>query len=176
MASQDPLNPETGFDERPTRVDRLLSAFGALCIVFAAVRAGLAYGGLPERIAIHFNLSGQADGFSGRSAIFGLPALLGFVWLMLFLVSEHMPASEMNIPAKLDERNRSRAYVLSKRLLRFVQAAIGLTGILITEHILAFTADPVAGQKASMAVMISVLLIVISPIVVYYIALRRTVK
>ena len=176
MASTESPTPLQPLDERPRGLDRLLSAFGALCIGFAALRAALAYGGLPERIAIHFNMSGEADGFAGKSAIFGLPALLGFVWLMLFLVSEHMPASEMNIPIQLNEQNRSRAYVLSKRLLRFVQAAIGLTAILIIEHILAYSANPVVAQKLSMVVMVSILVIVISPMLVYYFALKRIGK
>lgn len=47
---------------------------------------------LPERIATHWNASGQVDGFSGKSfAIFGLPVIMLAVHWLCILVTAHDP-------------------------------------------------------------------------------------
>lgn len=66
-------------------MDRHLS--GALLLILAgALFSVYAYPLLPEEIAIHWNVKGNADGFSGRSFIFFLPVLsLSLVLLLWFI-------------------------------------------------------------------------------------------
>jgi|GEM_PF-1943525 len=175
MESADPLKTE-GVDVRPTLGDRVLSGLGLLGIVVSLVWVASVYTELPERVAMHFNLRGEADDYSGKAALYGVPTMLGFVWFMLFMLSEHMPAAQMNLPVDIDDTNRDRAYVMSKRLLRVVQSAIGLTTVLLTGHLIRYNLDPVAGQAQSRWVMILVLVLVVAPVLVYFVRIRKTRK
>lgn len=107
-----------------------------LIVIFHGVFAIVAYTGLPERIPIHFNASGQADGFSQP----------GFVsWFLLWLISAGMatliastaqimhriPVEYINIPKKeafltLPEESRMRIFVTLKIHLTFLACVLAL--------------------------------------------------
>ncbi|MBI1316268.1 DUF1648 domain-containing protein [bacterium] len=165
--------PTGGFDVRPTVGDRLLSGLGLLCIAASVLWAWAELDSLPERIPIHFNLKGEADDYSGKSGLFGLPIMLSFTWLMLFLISEHMPASQMNLPSGLNEEQRNRAYILSKKLLRFMQFSIGLTCMMIMAQLIGYSKEPEVWKTYSPFVMMAVLIVVIAPVLVYFVVLRK---
>jgi len=55
-----------------------------LCLAALAVSVAL-YGQLPERIATHFDISGQPDGWSSRmSGALTLPLVMGITWVALW--------------------------------------------------------------------------------------------
>ncbi len=70
------------------------------------VPSGVFYSRLPERVAVHFNAAGQADGFAPRwFAAFGLPLLLLLVNVFVHLRLNHDPQRQ-NASAVLAQAGR----------------------------------------------------------------------
>src|SRR5688500_10834054 len=65
-------------------------------LIAAAWAISLAlFGRLPDRMATHWGLSGQPDGWSGRTfGAFGLPALMLFVWALCYWLPSVDPRRE----------------------------------------------------------------------------------
>ena len=73
----------------------------ALAALVAEVTAiALLWGRLPERMAMHWNLAGEANGFGSRLEVCLLgPALLIGLWAVLALVSRIDPKASVPLPA-----------------------------------------------------------------------------
>ena len=87
------------------RLDRTLLCSSLLCLA-PMVPSGVFYSRLPERVAVHFNAAGQADGFAPRwFAAFGLPLLLLLVNVFVHLRLNHDPQRQ-NASAVLAQAGR----------------------------------------------------------------------
>ncbi|MFZ9661947.1 MAG: SdpI family protein [Chitinophagaceae bacterium] len=52
--------------------------------------AGIEYNNLPDTIPIHFNISGEADGWGSKENIFMMPAIMGIVSLIVFSILSNL--------------------------------------------------------------------------------------
>lgn len=56
---------------------------------------------IPDTVPIHFNFSGEPDRFSGKSALFILPSVGVWLFLLLFVFYKYMPnLNELNLQQK----------------------------------------------------------------------------
>ena len=91
-------------------------------VALVAIVAGvwLAWPQLPERIPTHFGASGAPDGYGPKAAIWLLPAISIFLYLLLTVVTR-FPRS-FNYPVKVTDENRPRLEPLALALLGWVKA------------------------------------------------------
>lgn len=106
-----------------------------LLIVFFIGQLAYFYPQLPEKVASHFNASGQPDNWSSRNsfviftAIFGLFAA-GFPVLVMFLI-ENAPFSLLNLPNKeywLAEERRESSLAMIRQ--RFEWLSVGMLALI----------------------------------------------
>ncbi len=110
-----------------------LFALLALTLLFGA-QAAYYYPQMPERMASHFDLSGQADGFMSRSALIWLTALTalmtGGMMLGIALLLKRLPDSLINMPHKdywlAPERRDESLDAMTASLLWIGSATMGL--------------------------------------------------
>lgn len=70
---------------------------------------------LPETIAIHFNFSGEPDGYGSKETIFFVPAITTVVSVILTLLSQ-IP-HQFNYLVTINEANAERQYRRGRMLL-----------------------------------------------------------
>jgi uncharacterized membrane protein len=98
---------------------------------------------LPERLAVHFDIAGNPNGFQSKSTFittfFCFIFFLNGLFLALFFLIDRLPSQKINIPWKdYWFANEERKVVAFEKL----RAVMGLVGIflcvvfLITEHII----------------------------------------
>lgn len=103
----------------------------AACLVSLAIGA-LYYNQLPERIPMHFDIHGNADGWSGKFGIF-IPSLIGIGIYVLFQVIIHaVPPTSWNYPVKITPENAALQQAYARRLLLAMSSVICTGFALIT--------------------------------------------
>ncbi|MGT2906818.1 SdpI family protein [Streptococcus dentiloxodontae] len=107
------------------KTNKKLLALTSLVILLPVLIGCLLWSYLPEKVATHFSLSGQADGFSSRMlAVFGLPIIFLLLhWFCLFTTSKD-PKVE-NVSPKM----RLVTYWIIPLVSCFVMASIYATAL-----------------------------------------------
>lgn len=102
------------------KIDKKLLSLTSAVILLPMLLGCLFWSQLPESMATHFNLSGQADGFSGRlMTVFGLPVFMLLLhWFCLFVTSKDPRAG--NVSPKM----RSLTYWIIPLVSTFVMISI----------------------------------------------------
>ena len=104
--------------------DRVLEAIAIGALVYGIVVVLQAWSTLPDTIPIHFDASGNADGFGPKGMIWLLPSIsVVLVPAMLFL--RRFPWLS-NTPIKITEENAEKQYGLIVRLLSLLACAVSL--------------------------------------------------
>jgi uncharacterized membrane protein len=116
-------------------VDWLLEAVALFALFFVIGYVIYIYRILPETIATHFGASGKADGFGNKSAIFFMPGMSLFVYLLLTIIN-NVPHT-FNFPVKITPQNAMRQYVLATRIIRIMKLTIVLLFGFISRGIVA---------------------------------------
>lgn len=104
-----------------TRGLRLASVLGiAAMTVYILVR----YPSLPGIVPIHFDFSGEADGFGDRSSLLRLAAIMfGMGALITWLSTK---PNVFNYPAEITESNAQRLYREGERMMVWVLAGMAV--------------------------------------------------
>ncbi len=104
------------------RIDRWVNllAFVAMTILIAMPLYW--YDKLPDTIPIHFNMSGQADGFGSKGSIWILP-LVGFILYVGLSVLVRYP-HHFNYAAQIKSQNAKQQYRSATGLIRFLNLLI----------------------------------------------------
>lgn len=138
-------------------------AFSSLLILIALPIISLKT--LPETIPVHFNASGQPDGYGNRSAIFLLPAI-GAIMYLLMTVVEAFPHI-YNYPVEITPENASVQYRIATRLIRILKTVILITFSFISFQTVKTATGGAAGLGKSFLPVF--LLLTFAPILVYLI-------
>jgi len=112
-----------------TGFDMLLEVLGGLSLVGIWVLVLMYYAELPDTIPIHYNASGEADGFGDKTTLLSLPlvATVLFFGITVLNCYPHI----FNYPVPITEENAQNNYLLATRLLRFLKLAVALIFALI---------------------------------------------
>jgi uncharacterized membrane protein len=97
-------------------VRELLAALGLLSAIFVVV---FNYRELPRRIPTHFGMTGAADGWGDKSALWILVGLVCVSYAVLSLV-RFLPANAMNLPVA--EEQRGAAMPIGLEMIGWVKA------------------------------------------------------
>lgn len=107
---------------QPTKTDWILEAIGFVGIIFIVVLVMNSYNDLPDTIPRHFNLTGEPDGFGGKSILFILPTVTIVIYLVL-TIGLRFPHI-FNYPFEITEENAERQYKNMTLMVRFIKTFI----------------------------------------------------
>jgi uncharacterized membrane protein len=107
-----------------TPAERMLEMAGWVVLVVLWVLSIWSFFILPDTIPIHFNASGQADGYGEKGTIFFLPALATIVSVGITTLSKYPHL--FNFPFELTPENTERQYSNALKMVRFMKISLAL--------------------------------------------------
>ncbi|MCH2135589.1 MAG: DUF1648 domain-containing protein [Phycisphaerales bacterium] len=113
----------------PSRIGRALNIASILCLAAGFVLCIVFWGRLPDRIPIHFNAAGEADGWGARGMIWLLP-VISTVLVPGMLVLQRFPWLS-NVPVAVNAENAIYQYRLVNRLLAVLSLAVSVVFLAI---------------------------------------------
>ncbi|TZG00243.1 DUF1648 domain-containing protein (plasmid) [Chryseobacterium panacisoli] len=107
------------------------------------------YNTLPERIPVHFDMEGKADGFGGKIYAFLMPVLaLGLY--VLFVYGVRHPEGT-NFPVEITDQNMNAQFLIMKIGLRILFVVLAIIFTNIQDYMFRSAADDQAKPKISFA-------------------------
>ena len=125
---------------------------------------------LPDRIPVHFDGSGHANGWASPFALVGLPAGALVLYALMSLVSRYPGA--FNFPTRVTAANRRRLEALALQMIAWLKAEM-MCLLLWVQH---FTIQAARSGRGvlPLAFMPITLGIVLGTIAVYFVQFRRS--
>ena len=105
-----------------TAADKALEVAGGMALLSLWAMVIYFYPQLPDTVPIHFNLSGEADGFGGRRMMFLLPVIATLIFTVLTALSAY--PHTFNYPVTITEDNALRQYTIAVRMMRFLKLGV----------------------------------------------------
>ena len=130
----------------PTNADKLVELLGWLILLALWTLTITNYSSLPDTIPIHFNATGQADGFGNKVSIIALPVIASVLFIGLTVLNRY-PHS-FNYPSAITEDNALRLYTLATRMLRYLKLVL----VLVFGGIEFMTIQNATGKTAGLGV------------------------
>ncbi len=128
------------------------------------------YSELPDKIPMHFNMSGEVDKYGGRSSIWVLLAITTVVAVGMYVLTKYPHIH--NYMEEITEENAVRNYKMSCRLLRFVN----LFTILIMLYVVYSVIEKSAGNDIileSSFMYIVIAFSIVMPLILYVYMLKK---
>ncbi len=100
-------------------LDMALSLAGALLLAAFLIVVAASWSSLPERMPLHFDLSGQPDGWGSRSAVLVLPGIALAQFLLLTVLARFPHRHNYSVP--ITAENAERQYRLARRMLHVLK-------------------------------------------------------
>jgi len=117
-----------------TNVERNFDLVSFACVVIMVMGSIAMMAYLPDRIPIHWNLKGQADGFGSKTTMLLLP-MFSVLFFCMFSWVYKIP-HKYNYAQKLTPENYEEQYLGSRKLLRIIHAFSQITFVCILGFIL----------------------------------------
>jgi uncharacterized membrane protein len=99
--------------------ERTIEILALLLLLFMVIYSVWQFGLLPEAIPSHFNRKGEADAWGNKTAVFIVPGIAVFTYLLIYFVSKVSPEN-YNYPVKITEENKAYQYALGKLVLKTI--------------------------------------------------------
>lgn len=80
------------------KTSSLLLTINIILLVFIWIFIGINFAGLPETVPSHFAVNGNVDGASEKKAIWILPVIATFLFLLLVGISRDQDSPMLNVP------------------------------------------------------------------------------
>lgn len=109
---------------RATLYQRLVEFLAPAILLAVLAYVLIIWHRLPEKIPIHYNLAGEADGWGGRGHLLVMP-LIGLVTDAVIAIAGRLPQS-WNIGVRVNAFNRARVYRVVRDLMADVRLACAL--------------------------------------------------
>ncbi|WP_144281779.1 DUF1648 domain-containing protein [Chryseobacterium echinoideorum] len=97
------------------KTSSLLLTINSILLIFIWVFIGINYADLPDIVPSHFTVNGNVDGESEKKAIWILPVIATFMFLLLTGVSRNPDSPLLNVPNSY--RNKEKLQFLANTLL-----------------------------------------------------------
>ena len=105
-----------------TTTDKVIEFFGWIALIGIWTLTLTNYSTLPETISIHYNGTGEADGFGNKGNILTLPIISTILFIGLTILNKYPHV--FNYPSTVTEENALQQYTNATRLIRFLKWAI----------------------------------------------------
>lgn len=96
--------------EYGTRLHKLLETVSWVILACSFFTAVFGIFTLPDTIAIHFNIQGEADGYGSPAILFLTPAMMGIVLLIISLCAHFVKPKNWNMAMEVRRRNRHDSF------------------------------------------------------------------
>ncbi|NNK18988.1 MAG: DUF1648 domain-containing protein, partial [Maribacter sp.] len=102
--------------------DKIIEIVGWIGVCGIWVLTLITYSKLPETIPIHYNASGEVDGYGDKTNILALPVIATVLFLGLTVLNKfpHL----FNYPFSITENNALKHYSSATRMIRLLKFAI----------------------------------------------------
>lgn len=114
--------------------DKIIEILSWMLIGSTWILVLFAFWDLPDRVPVHFNASGQADGYGGKISIFLLPFVVTAVFIFLHLIARR--PWTFNYLVKVNDTNYQQLYLVHLRALRMVRLVIVVFSLYVTYMII----------------------------------------
>ena len=112
--------PEIKLKMQP--VDIVLEVVGYAGLAVLWVFISMMYNHLPDTVATHFNLAGEADGYGEKRTIFMMPIMASLQFIILSAVQEYPHL--FNYPVTITPENVKRQYTNAIRMMRVLKIVL----------------------------------------------------
>lgn len=144
--------------EYGTGLHRALEIISWLILAVSFLIAVFGLFTLPDTIATHFNIRGEADGYGSPAELFLIPVFMGISLLIISLSVHFVKPGNWNVPTEVRRRKRKAVYRSMLTMCSLVQLEI--SGFTLFMQILMYHGT-VKGIGIGMAVFISALFLTI---------------
>lgn len=107
------------------------------------------YNTLPERIPVHFDMEGKADGFGGKMYAFLMPVLALGLYAVFTYGTRH--PEDTNFPVEITDKNMSAQFLIMKIGLRILFVVLAMVFLNLQDYMFRYAADDKAKPRISMA-------------------------
>lgn len=107
------------------------------------------YNTLPERIPVHFDMEGKADGFGGKMYAFLMPVLALGLYAVFTYGTRH--PEDTNFPVEITDQNISAQFLIMKIGLRILFVVLAMVFLNLQDYMFRYAADDKAKPRISMA-------------------------
>lgn len=111
----------------PTFTEIVVELATAVMLILAWIMAAKYYQELPNTIATHYNLSGQADGYGSKKLIFVMPGIATVIAIVLALLSQ-IP-HHFNYLVTITEANAESQYRRGRMMLFVISLLLGVLAV-----------------------------------------------
>ncbi|MDF2932956.1 MAG: hypothetical protein K0R36_2287 [Chryseobacterium sp.] len=116
------------------KTSSLLLSINIILLVFIWVFVGVNYAGLPETVPSHFAVNGNVDGESEKRAIWFLPGIATFLFLLLVGIPRNPDSPMLNVPGSYRNKESLKLFAYSILLpILFLLADTVVESILIAQ-------------------------------------------
>lgn len=116
------------------KISSLLLAINIILLVFIWVFVGVNYADLPEIVPSHFAVNGNVDGESEKRAIWILPSIGTFIFLLLIGIPRNPDSPMLNVPSSYRNKENLKFFAYSILLpILFLLADTIVESILIAQ-------------------------------------------
>lgn len=124
---------------------------------------------LPQQVAIHFNIAGEADNWGSKYVLLLIPVIVLFMTLAMEAVEKH--PEWHNYPASKTKANEQAMYKISQRTMNLVKNAILLIfSLLQLEMIRSATTE---NTSIGAAFFVLLLTVVVAPLIWHFASMRK---
>ncbi|WP_343643694.1 DUF1648 domain-containing protein [Chryseobacterium sp.] len=107
------------------------------------------YNTLPERIPVHFDMEGKADGFGGKMYAFLMPVLALGLYAVFTYGTRH--PEDTNFPVEITDQNISAQFLIMKIGLRILFVVLAMVFLNLQDYMFRYAVDDKAKPRISMA-------------------------
>lgn len=111
-----------------TQFDKALEIGGIILIIIMWTLTAFNYYRSPDTVPIHFNLSGQPDGYGSKATLLFLPLIPTAIYFGLTQLNKYPHI--FNYMTKITEGNAKRQYTIATRMIRILKFSIVLIFII----------------------------------------------
>ena len=148
---------------------RVTNLIGYGTFTFVTVYALFILPDLPQQVAIHFNIAGEADNWGSKYILLLMPVIVLFMALAMEAVEKH--PEWHTYPASKTKENEQAMYSISQRTMNLVKNAILLIfSLLQLEMIRSATTE---NTSIGAAFFVLLLAVVVAPIVWHFASMRK---
>lgn len=146
-----------------TKADRLLELLGLVMAVVMLVLTGVFYAQAPDTVPSHFNVMGQADGWSGKEVYW----FMAIVFLLIMVVSATAAYNRklVNLPIRLKEAVFYRQIGLIGRMCRIMTLGMGMIWLTV---LLSISSEMLGISPIACACMIGGSVVLMLSVVLFY--------
>ncbi|PXW10447.1 uncharacterized protein DUF1648 [Chryseobacterium sp. CBTAP 102] len=107
------------------------------------------YNTLPERIPVHFDMEGKADGFGGKIYAFLIPVIALGLYAVFTYGTRH--PEDTNFPVEITDQNMTTQFLIMKTGLRILFVLLAVVFLNLQDYMFRYAVDDKAKPRISLA-------------------------